>query len=342
MWWNNVETKPYGGYPQHWDIKILQKLDDAHQAAGKTAEWDTSQRSEAAPYGIYNGMTITEAAAGTNDQALGYLPETKNGALLISTKTRPRLTRATTWDQHAGCQPTRAPDLVLLPAAHLQPLHLPGCAAACPRKRSISARRWHRADRPGPLPRLPQVRGAVPVQEIDVPRHHPHQREMHRLLPARGRQRPAERWRADGDALHGGLPGKIRLNGLVDITADGSWAEAPQHPLYYMIKTRRSPCRSTRSLAPSPISITSRRAGRRAPTCTKCLARRGRGDCPLHRPVARAACSHAAFPHTQKMIFRYEIEEGPLVLETEVNGQPWQMYNDTVIGLTARGAKPCA
>ncbi|KKL12383.1 hypothetical protein LCGC14_2536320, partial [marine sediment metagenome] len=24
MWWNNVETKPYGGYPQHWDVKTLE------------------------------------------------------------------------------------------------------------------------------------------------------------------------------------------------------------------------------------------------------------------------------------------------------------------------------
>ena len=77
MWWNNVETKPYGGYPQHWDIKILQQLDEAHQAANKTAGWDTSQTSEQAPYGVYNGMTITEAAATSNDQALGYLPEDK-------------------------------------------------------------------------------------------------------------------------------------------------------------------------------------------------------------------------------------------------------------------------
>jgi len=37
------------------------------------------------------------------------------------------------------------------------------------------------------------------------------------------------------------------------------------------------------------------------------------------------------------MIFRYEIEEGHLVLETEVNGKLWQMYNDTVIGFDAKG-----
>ena len=42
MWWNNVESKPYGSYPQHWDIKILQKLDDAHTAAGQAATWDAN------------------------------------------------------------------------------------------------------------------------------------------------------------------------------------------------------------------------------------------------------------------------------------------------------------
>jgi nitrate reductase beta subunit len=39
------------------------------------------------------------------------------------------------------------------------------------------------------------------------------------------------------------------------------------------------------------------------------------------------------------MIFRYEIEEGPLVHETEVNGQPWAMYDDTVIGFDASGGE---
>ncbi len=36
------------------------------------------------------------------------------------------------------------------------------------------------------------------------------------------------------------------------------------------------------------------------------------------------------------MIFRFEIEEGPLVFETEIDGQPWAMYNDTVIGFDAQ------
>jgi nitrate reductase beta subunit len=34
----------------------------------------------------------------------------------------------------------------------------------------------------------------------------------------------------------------------------------------------------------------------------------------------------------QKIIFRYEIEEGPKIFEREINGKKWEMYNDTVIG----------
>ena len=40
MWWNNVETKPYGGYPRFWDAKILDLLDKSHEQAGKKARWD--------------------------------------------------------------------------------------------------------------------------------------------------------------------------------------------------------------------------------------------------------------------------------------------------------------
>ncbi len=43
MWWNNVETKPYGGYPRSWDVKILDLLHEAHDKAGLKAAWDTSQ-----------------------------------------------------------------------------------------------------------------------------------------------------------------------------------------------------------------------------------------------------------------------------------------------------------
>src|SRR5215510_14069381 len=32
MWWNNVETKPYGGYPQFYDVKITKRMEQVNPA----------------------------------------------------------------------------------------------------------------------------------------------------------------------------------------------------------------------------------------------------------------------------------------------------------------------
>jgi nitrate reductase beta subunit len=69
MWWNNVETKPFGGYPQHWDVKILQQL-------GPQPGWQARPGDSQAPYGSYAGKTIFEAAP-PGQAALGYLPADK-------------------------------------------------------------------------------------------------------------------------------------------------------------------------------------------------------------------------------------------------------------------------
>jgi nitrate reductase beta subunit len=57
MFWNNVETKPYGGFPNAWDAKLLEML------GPQTWEGDT-----------YTGKTIFEAAP-QGRAALGFLPE---------------------------------------------------------------------------------------------------------------------------------------------------------------------------------------------------------------------------------------------------------------------------
>src|SRR3989304_937010 len=43
MFWNNVETKPYGGYPPAWDVKLLAMIAEEHQKTGRQASWDPSQ-----------------------------------------------------------------------------------------------------------------------------------------------------------------------------------------------------------------------------------------------------------------------------------------------------------
>ncbi|MBI2060985.1 MAG: dehydrogenase [Nitrospirae bacterium] len=62
MFWNNVETKPYGFYPLGWDVKILEKLGPQ--------EWNG---------GAYAGKTVFEAAA-PGERVLGYQPQEEDYA----------------------------------------------------------------------------------------------------------------------------------------------------------------------------------------------------------------------------------------------------------------------
>src|SRR6516165_5892769 len=77
MWWNNVESKPYGGYPQNWDSKLLAML-DAENPGGQVWNIGGSDKRQR-PYGTFSGKTIFEAAekhVGPEgyQPALGYLP----------------------------------------------------------------------------------------------------------------------------------------------------------------------------------------------------------------------------------------------------------------------------
>lgn len=58
MFWNNVETKPYGSYPLAWDVKVLEQL--GHQA------WEAKKP--------YYGKTIFEAAPDT-ERVVHFHPE---------------------------------------------------------------------------------------------------------------------------------------------------------------------------------------------------------------------------------------------------------------------------
>jgi nitrate reductase / nitrite oxidoreductase, beta subunit len=340
MWWNNVETKPYGGYPQHWDIKILQKLDEAHKSAGVKASWDTRQQGDEAPYGLYNGLTITEGAKDSGEQALGYLPEDDEWQA-------PNFYEDTSL-AYKGDQLGISTEGASLPEHHTWFFYLqricnhctyPACAAACPRKAI-----YKRPEDGIVLIDQGRCRGYRKCVE-----QCPYKKSMYR-----GTTRTSEKCiacypRVEGnDPLSEGVPmetrcmtvcpGKIRLNGLVDIAADGSWVEDPRHPLYYMIKVEQValPLYPQFGTEPNIYYIPPRWASRAylrqmfGPGVDRALER-------YAAPSRELLAVMQLFRTTQKMIFRYEIEEGPLVLETEVNGQPWSMYNDTVIGFDGAG-----
>ncbi len=96
--------------------------------------------------------------------------------------------------------------LVLLPGPHLQPLHLPRLPRRLPAQGDLQAARGRdRARGPEGVPRLPQVRGGLPLQEDHVPGQHAGVGKVHRLLPAGRGHRSRVGWGADGDPLHGGL-----------------------------------------------------------------------------------------------------------------------------------------
>jgi hypothetical protein len=80
-------------------------------------------------------------------------------------------------------------DLHVLPAQNLRALPQPVLRRLLPVRRAVQAGGGrHRAGRPGPLPRLADVRDRLPVQEGLLQPPHRQGREVHVLLPAyRGR-----------------------------------------------------------------------------------------------------------------------------------------------------------
>src|SRR5437899_1636358 len=77
MWWNNVETKPYGGYPQFYDVKVAQLVEQVNPGG---QVWNTRVgRKHHAPYGVFEGVTIFDAGAQIGQAAIGYIPADQEG-----------------------------------------------------------------------------------------------------------------------------------------------------------------------------------------------------------------------------------------------------------------------
>ncbi len=82
MWWNNVESKPFGSYPHGWDVKTLALLGPQQGWVPLSALKPVSDADRAkAPYGVYGGETLFEAAKNRVSEepqkVLGYLPSDK-------------------------------------------------------------------------------------------------------------------------------------------------------------------------------------------------------------------------------------------------------------------------
>jgi nitrate reductase beta subunit len=344
MWWNNVESKPYGGYPQHWDSKLLNMLETANPG---NQVWDISDKEpERKPYGQFDGWTIFEAAQkkpGADPQvALGYLPtddEWRHPNIHEDTATGDAFRRADQFTASAQ-----------LPEHSVWFFHLaricnhctyPGCLASCPRQAI-----YKRPEDGIVLIDQSRCRGYRKCVEGC-----PYKKAMYRPTTRTSEKCIGCYPRVEGKdptISPNGEPaetrcmaacvGKIRMQGLVRIEPDGSWTVNPKSPLYFLIRERQValPLYPQFGTEPNGFYIPPRWVPR--PYLVQMF---GPGvdhaieqySCPDRELLAVLQLFRA----TQQILFRFEIEEGPKIAEAEVtmpNGETkvQEIYNDTVIG----------
>ncbi len=339
MWWNNVETKPYGGYPQGWDVKLLTMLAEA-DPGGQV--WDTRRVEGDRPYGEFKGRTIFEAAAdqGGQEQALGYLPtdqEWQAPNLHEDTATGPKGARGAFGP---GAElPVHTPWFFYLQRL-CNHCTYPACLAACPRNAI-----YKRPEDGIVLIDQSRCRGYRKCVE-----QCPYKKPMYRATTRVSEKCVACYPRVEGtDPLTEGLPmetrcmsvcpGKIRMQGLVEIDKKtGQWLEDPENPLYFLVKEAKAalPLYPQFGTEPNGYYIPPRWVPREylhqmfGPGVDEAI------DAYV-APSRELLAILQLFRATQRIIFKFRIEKGPKVRDAVIGGKKWAMYDDTIIGYDRKG-----
>ena len=337
MWWNNVETKPYGGYPQFWDVKALELLEKANPGG---QSWDTRQRDDRrAPYGLFDGKTLFEAAP-PSAEALGYLPTDEEWRAPNIYEDTPTAYPVRTGTYHATGEALPEHRTWFF---HLQRLcnhcSYPACLAACPRNAI-----YKRPEDGIVLIDQKRCRGYKKCVEAC-----PYKKPMFNAYTRISEKCIGCYPRVEGrDPLSAGAPmeprcmaacvGKIRLHGLVRTNPDGSWVEDRQHPLYYLIRVARValPLYPQFGTQPNIYYVPPRWVPR---AYLRQMFGPG-ADAAVETytaPPRELLAVLQLFRASQRIIFSYRIEAGPKIFETSINGKKWEMFNDTVIGLDRAG-----
>ncbi|MCC7476125.1 MAG: hypothetical protein IT425_12075 [Pirellulales bacterium] len=349
MWWNNVESKPYGGYPQHWDAKLLAMLEETNPGG---QVWESAEKeAEKKPYGVFSGMTIFEAAEQKPrfegaQQALGYLPadeEWRSPNIYEDTATGGKFTTSGQFGGNAQLPEHKVWFFYL--ARICNHCTYPGCLGSCPRNAI-----YKRPEDGVVLIDQSRCRGYRKCVEGC-----PYKKSMYR--PA---TRTSEKCIACYPRLEGkdptisptGAPaetrcmsacvGKIRLQGLVKVEEDGGWAKDPKNPLYYIIRERQValPLYPQFGTEPNGYYIPPRWVPRGyltqmfGPGVDEAIEQY---SCPDRELLAVLQLFRA----NRQIVFRYEIEQGKKVGEIEVTmpdgkSKTQELFNDTVIGYNKR------
>ncbi len=343
MWWANVETKPYGGYPHHWDMKTLQLLEEANPGGQvwKSAGGEDPDK----PYGEFAGKTVFEGRETSlkpdSSRVLGYLPtdEEWNSPNLYEDNPVGKRGQRDDYKMDGGERLPVHNSWFFYLARICNHCSYPACLAACPRQAIYT-----RPEDGIVLVDQAECRGYRKCVEAC-----PYKKVMYR-----GNTRISEKCigcypRVEGsDPESQGEPmetrcmaaciGQIRMQGLVKMAEDGSWAEERQHPLYYMVKVAKValPLYPQFGTEPNGFYIPPRWVPRQhlyqmfGPGVDHAVERYTSPDRELLAVLQ-------LFRRSNRIIFRDEIEEGPKIYEGELRGKPVTIYNDTIIAFGKRG-----
>ncbi|QDV89516.1 Chlorate reductase subunit beta [Phycisphaerae bacterium RAS2] len=339
MWWTNVETKPYGGYPQHWDVKTLDLLG---QANPRGMAWNGQPAADPrAPYGALQHKSIFEAPevvarGGQPNLVLGYLPaEEEWTAPNIHEDTPPGgLNKPMDFGRGEDATGDRKHKAWFFYLARLcNHCSYPACLAACPRNAI-----YKRPEDGIVLIDQQECRGYRKCVEAC-----PYKKSLYR-----GTTRTSEKCiacypRVEGsDPESDGVPmetrcmaaciGQVRMQGLVKVNEDSTWVEDRQNPLYYLVHVAKValPLYPQFGTEPNGYYIPPRWVPTKyleqmfGPGVQQAVER-------YRAPDRELLAVLQLFRRSNRIIFRYEMREGPKVWETAVAGRKFEMFNDTVI-----------
>jgi nitrate reductase beta subunit len=126
--------------------------------------------------------------------------------------------------------------------------------------------------------------------------------------------------------------GQIRMQGLVKMNRDGTWAEDRWNPLYYLVHVAKValPLYPQLGTEPNgyyipprwvPVEYLHQMFG---PGVEQAIERYAHPDRELLAVLQ-------LFRRSNRIIYRYEIQEGAKIYEATVGGKTTTIYNDTVI-----------
>lgn len=343
MWWNNVETKPFGGYPLHWDAKLLAMLEAANPGG---QVWDV-EKSEPAhrPYGTYNGKTIFEAAEKRigpegAQKVMGYLPtesDWRHPNIYEDNATGGK------WQAGQFGASTQLPEhrvWFFYLARICNHCTYPGCLGACPRQAI-----YKRPEDGIVLIDQQRCRGYRKCVEgcpYKKAMYRPNTRTSEKCVGCYPRIEGKDPEIGDGEPIEtrcmSVCVGKIRLQGLVRITDEGQWATDAGNPLFFLIRERKValPLYPQFGTEPNGFYIPPRWVPR-----DYLLQMFGPG---VEAAIEQYVCPDREllavlqlFRAQRSILFRFVIEKGPKLTEIPVrmpSGQTkvQEIFNDTVIG----------